>query len=90
MPKELQTEARGEIITLFLARCTVKDDLGTERLIEGARCPGPGVNRTGNELPKRLEVLERGVVRIEIMSRCVVKICGDPNRVANGLVLHER
>src|SRR5262249_16857962 len=87
--EELQAEARSEVVTLRLARRALENHLWTEGPIHGAWCPGAGVNRTGNEFPKRFEALEHGIVRIEIVCRGVVKVGGDPNRVADGGMIQE-
>src|SRR5262249_18440160 len=89
MSEKLQAEAWSEVVTLRLARRALENHLRTESPIHGARCPGARVNRTGNEFPKRFEVLENRVVRIEIVRRGVVKVGGDPYRVANGGMIHE-
>src|ERR1700730_15552571 len=51
---------------------------------------GAGVNRTGDEFPERIEILERRLARIEIMRRGVVHVGREPHGVADSGALDER
>ena len=65
--KELKAETRRKIVALLMARGALKDDTRAEGTIKRARRPRPGVDWAGNEFPERLEILERGIVGVEIV-----------------------
>src|SRR5262245_19114206 len=87
--KKLQTEARCEIVTLFVTRGALKYDRWAERAVERAWSPRSRVDWTGNEFPKWLEILEYCLIGIEKVRGRVVQVGGDPHRVANAGILHE-
>jgi len=74
---------------LLATRGALKYDRWAERAVERARSPGSRVDRTGNEFPKRLKVLEYRLVGIEKMRGRVMQVGGDPYRIANAGMLHE-
>ena len=47
------------------------------------------MERTGDEFPERLEILEHGRVRIVIVRGGVMHVGGDPDRIANAGMLDE-
>src|SRR5262245_38382477 len=66
------------------------DHLRTEGLVRIVQVAAAGVQRSGDELPERLELLKRRLVGIEIMRRREMHVGGDPERVADALALEER
>ena len=48
------------------------------------------MQRAGDELPERLEILEYRAVRIVVMRGRVMHVGGQPHRVADAGALHER
>ena len=57
--------------------------VGAERVVQVTRPPASGVDRTGYELPDRLEVLKYRAIWIVVMRCGVVHVGGDPRRVAH-------
>src|SRR5215831_10922694 len=62
MAEELQPEAGRQVVALRAAAPLLENCARTERVVERLRTPGAGMERTGNEFPERLEVLEHGFV----------------------------
>src|SRR5262249_6957928 len=89
MAEELQAEAGREGLALLLAAAFLVDRTRPERVVELLRRPGAGMQRAGNELPERLEILEHGAVGIVVVRRRVVHVGGDPHSVADAGVLDE-
>src|SRR5262249_19437452 len=87
--KELQTEARREIVSLLHAALLIHR-LRAECVIELSGRPGACMERARDELPERLEVLEDRAARIVIMRRPIVHVGGQPHRVANTIGFDER
>src|SRR5258706_1795189 len=56
--EELQPEAGRQILAELPARRLLEFDARPERVVELARPPRPGVDRTADEFPERLGVLE--------------------------------
>ena len=53
------------------------------------RRPGAGMQRAGDELPERLEILKDGAVRIVMMRGGVMHVGGQPDRVADAGAFHK-
>src|SRR3981081_4458290 len=64
MAEELQPEAGRQILATLPARGVLERDARRERVFQLARPRGPGVERTADEFPERLEVLELRAVGI--------------------------
>src|SRR5256885_761095 len=58
-------------------------------IVERLRMPASGMERARDELPERLEVLERRHVWIVVVRGGVVHIGGEPHRVVDTGVLDE-
>jgi hypothetical protein len=67
MAEELHAEARRQIRALLLAWCLGVNDLRPKGTVDRIGTKGAGVDRSGHELPERLEVLEGGLVGIIVM-----------------------
>src|SRR5262249_38688787 len=89
LPEELQPEARRKIIGLFAAASFLEYRAWAKSVVERLRPPGAGMDRTGNEFPERLEVLEHRRVGIVIVSGGVVHIGGQPDGVTDACMLDE-
>src|SRR5262249_30109901 len=86
--EELQVVAeRGHEL---LGGCLLEHELRTERVVERARDERAGMDRAGNELPERLEILELRLAGIVVMRRAVVHVGGQPYGVADAGMLDER
>lgn len=83
MPEELETKRRREVLSLRGACSFLKNDLQAKRAIHAAGSPGPCMNRTRNEFPEWLKIVEHRVVRIKIMRGGVMQVGGKPNGIAN-------
>src|SRR5206468_4515026 len=79
----------GEVLALLLAAALLVDRARPEGVVELLRRPSAGMQRAGNELPERLEVLEHRPVRIIVIRRRVMHVGRDPDRVANAGMLDE-
>ena len=80
----------GEVVGLALAAAHLEHRARTEGVVEPARRPGAGMDRAGDEFPERVEILEHRAVRIVVVRRGVVHVGGDPDRVDDAGMLHER
>src|SRR6478609_2662069 len=82
MPEELQALAGWQVLALLLAGRFYVNEFGAEGPVEGARAESTRVNWPAHEFPERLEILERGLVRIVVMRGGIVDISGEPNRIS--------
>src|SRR5258705_6182091 len=78
--EELQPEAGRQILAALPARRFLERDARPERVVERARPPRPGVDRTADEFPERLEVLELRAIWIIIMGGGVMHVSRDSER----------
>src|SRR6195256_3963239 len=62
MAEELQPEARRQVVALAVAASLLENGLRAEGVVELLRTPGAGVDRTRDEFPEWLEILEHGRV----------------------------
>src|SRR5271166_5054508 len=90
MAKKLQSITWGEVIALLLGRCFAKYRLRAERAFHRHWRPGAGMDRPGDEFPKRLEMLKHCSIRVVIMCSGVVKVGCEPECVAHAGILDER
>src|SRR5260370_32869710 len=65
------------------------DDLRPKRQVNLVLEPSAGMDRAGDKFPERIEVLERGLVRIKIVRRRVMHIGREPDGVADAPALDE-
>src|SRR5262245_46248432 len=86
MAEELQALARRPVRRL---RRLYVDALRPERVVERVLRKAARVERTRDELPERLEILEHRFVGIIVMRRSVVHVGGEPQRVADAGMLDE-
>src|SRR4051812_47264167 len=60
-----------------------EDDLRAESAVQRIRAERARVDRTGDDLPERIEVGERRPRRVVVVSRGVMHVSGQPDRVAD-------
>jgi len=89
MAEELQPKAGRQVVALAVAASLLENGLWAERVVELLRTPSACVDRTGDEFPERLEVLEHRRVRVIVVRGGVVHVGGDPDRIANAGMLDE-
>jgi hypothetical protein len=68
----------------------LEHDLGAKRLVGVLRLERPGMDRAGDKLPERIEVLERRFVRVEVKRGGEMHVGGDPDSIADAGALRER
>src|SRR5262249_27609490 len=86
--EELKAAERRQV-RLPWRRRLAEHDLWSERAVERVWPEGAGVERSGDEFPEAVEVVERGAGRIVEMRGAVVDVSGQPHDVAHALTLQE-
>ena len=65
------------------------DDLRPKGQVDRVLEPSAGMDRAGDKFPERIEVLERGLVRIEIVRRRVMYVGREPDDITDAPALDE-
>src|SRR5262245_9538446 len=89
MAEELQPVGGATEHGRVVRPCLHVDDLRPKGQVDLVLEPSAGMDRAGDKFPERIEVLERGLVRIEIVRRRVMYVGREPDAVADAPVLDE-
>src|SRR6516164_8896730 len=88
MAEELHAGRRRQVL-LVEPRRLDETHLRAKGIVELVRAESAGMERSGDELPERLEILELRLVRIVVMGSRVVHVRGQPHRVVDRRRLDE-
>src|SRR5499427_3168762 len=88
MAEELHASGWRQVL-LVQPRRLDETHLRAKGIVELVRAESAGMERSGHELPERLEILELRLVRIVVMGGRVVHVRGQPHRVVDRRSLDE-
>ncbi|MNH39485.1 hypothetical protein D3C79_1006630 [compost metagenome] len=80
LAKKLKSGKRRDVLR---RRRLLEHHFRTKGLIQRVRPEAAGIQRPGDELPERLEILERRPIRVVMMGRAVMHIRGQEQEIAH-------